>query len=126
MVSQIKSRSLKCFLGFLTLSLSLQSCTRIILNSIATHARELKVFEKEDQKVVYIGTTHLAKPSFFNEVRQQVDSLRNEGFVFIKEGVSIEKGTSEKEVDTLAGAELNSVPTILRLQTFVVLQVLTI
>jgi len=73
----------------------------MILNSRATHARELKVFEKEDQKVVYIGTTHLAKPSFFTEVKQQVDSLRKEGFVFIKEGVSIEEGTSEKEVDTL-------------------------
>lgn len=101
MVFQLNFRSVKCILGFLTLSLTLLSCSRIILNSVATHARELKVFEKDDQKVVYIGTTHLAKPSFFAEVKQQVDSLRKEGFVFIKEGVSIAEGTSEKEVDTL-------------------------
>ena len=88
-------------IGFLILSLILSSCTKMILNSRATHARELKVFEKDDQKVVYIGTTHLAKPSFFTEVKQQVDSLRKEGFVFIKEGVSITEGTSDKEVDTL-------------------------
>lgn len=77
------------------------SCAKSILNSKATHARELKVFEKNDQQIVYIGTTHLAKPSFFVEVREQVDSLRNEGFVFVKEGVSIAEGTSKEEVDTL-------------------------
>ncbi|WP_157111653.1 hypothetical protein [Nonlabens spongiae] len=101
MINGLPFKSKSFLSGFLVLFLMLSACTRMILNSRATHARELKVFEKDDQKVVYIGTTHLAKPSFFKEVRQQVDSLRNEGFVFIKEGVSIKEGTSDKEVDTL-------------------------
>ncbi len=87
--------------SLLVLFFSISACAKLVLNSNATHARDLKVFEKEDQQVVYIGTTHIAKPSFFTEVRQQVDSLRKEGFVFIKEGVSIAEGTTEKEVDTL-------------------------
>lgn len=89
------------YIFIIVIFICFSSCTRIILNSIATHARELKVFEKDDQKVVYIGTTHLAKPSFFQEVKTQVDSLRSEGFIFFKEGVSFKKDTPELVKDTL-------------------------
>lgn len=65
----------------------------MVLNSIGSHARELKVFEKADTTLVFIGMTHLAKPQFFKEVKAQVDSLRAEGYVFMKEGVYFEEST---------------------------------
>jgi hypothetical protein len=77
------------------------SCGKIILTSKGTHARELKIFEKNDKRIVFIGMTHLAKPSFFQEVKEQIDSLRENGYVFIKEGVRYDPDTSDEIKDTL-------------------------
>lgn len=77
------------------------SCNSLILRSKASHARELKVFEKGDTTVVFVGMTHLAKPQFFSEVKTQIDSLRKEGFIFMKEGVRMEEATTAQTKDTL-------------------------
>jgi hypothetical protein len=73
----------------------------MILNAKGSHVREIKVFEKDDQKILYLGMTHLAKPQFFSEVKEQIDSLRAEGYVFFKEGVTYHPNTSPKQKDTL-------------------------
>ncbi len=85
----------------LLLLILFSSCTRALLNYKGTHARELKVFHKDNKQVVYIGMTHIAKPSFFEEVKYQIDSLRSEGYVFFKEGVSYQTDTSPQRKDTL-------------------------
>ncbi len=86
---------------FLLLLLMVASCGKMILNSRGSHARELKTFEKDDRQVVFIGMTHLGKPEFFQEVKEQVDSLRKDGYVFFKEGVGYELNTSDEARDTL-------------------------
>jgi hypothetical protein len=65
----------------------------MLLNAKGSHAREIKVFEKGDTAIVYLGMTHLAKPQFFKEVKAQVDSLRKEGYVIMREGVRFEEST---------------------------------
>lgn len=86
---------------YAVLFFSFVSCNKAILNAKASHARELKVFENKDSTVVFIGMTHLAKPQFFSEVKAQIDSLRKEGFVFMKEGVRFEQATDLQTKDTL-------------------------
>lgn len=86
---------------FLLLLLMVASCGKMFLNSKGSHARELKIFEKNDQQVVFIGMTHLAKPNFFREVKKQVDSLRKDGYVFFKEGVRYKLNTPDEMKDTL-------------------------
>ncbi|GAK95489.1 hypothetical protein JCM19294_2271 [Nonlabens tegetincola] len=86
-----------CLLSFLFFF----SCSKAILNSKATHAREIKVFQKGDREILYLGTTHIAKPSFFQEMKMQIDSLRDEGYVFFKEGVYFEQNTAAGLKDTL-------------------------
>jgi hypothetical protein len=71
------------------------------LDAKGTNAREIKVFEKDDQRVLFMGMTHLAKPSFFKEVKAQIDSLRSEGYVFFKEGIYFENNTTTAQKDTL-------------------------
>jgi hypothetical protein len=88
-------------LAFILLIFTITSCGKMILNSKGTHAREIKVFEKEELRVLFIGMTHLAKPSFFNDVKEQIDSLRSEGYVFFKEGVYFEENTTAAQKDTL-------------------------
>jgi hypothetical protein len=45
------------------------SCAKTILNLKTKNARELKVFEKDERKVVYIGMTHIAKPRYYEQVK---------------------------------------------------------
>jgi predicted MPP superfamily phosphohydrolase len=77
------------------------SCAKTYLNFTTRNARELKVFEKEKQTIVFIAMTHIAKPYYFEQVKAQIDLLRNEGFIFVKEGVYYEKDTEPQQRDTL-------------------------
>jgi len=100
------SRSQRIFncmklLFYTVLILSINSCNKLILASKASHARELKVFQKDEKKIVFVGMTHISKPQFFNEVKYQIDSLRQEGFVFFKEGVRHENNMLPQTRDTL-------------------------
>lgn len=88
-------------IGPLVILLSISGCAQTYLNLTTRNARELKVFEKKDTTVVFVAMTHIAKPTYFEQVRLQIDSLRNEGFIFVKEGVYYEKDTEPQQRDTL-------------------------
>lgn len=95
----LMSNIYRCFL--LAIMISVVGCSKMLLDSKATNARELKIFEKDNQRIVFIGMTHIAKPNFFQQVNRQVDSLRNAGYTFYKEGVYYEDDTSKQKKDTL-------------------------
>lgn len=88
-------------IGPLIILLIITGCAQTYLNLTTKNARELKVFEKENTTVVFVAMTHIAKPPYFQQVRAQIDSLRNEGFTFYYEGVTYAAKTSEKQKDTL-------------------------
>lgn len=53
-------------------------------------------FEKGDRKVYCIRMVHVNKPEFYRNVRQTVDSLRNEGYVIFYEGIQLELENKEE------------------------------
>lgn len=57
---------------------------------------------KNDKTVVFVPMIHIAKPTFYKDVKKKLDSLRAEGFVVFYESVSYDrKKYGSKELDTL-------------------------
>lgn len=54
-----------------------------------------------DKQLVFIPMIHLNKPEFYDEVKQYVDSLRNDGYVFVYESVKPSKDLDSVQEDLI-------------------------
>lgn len=55
------------------------------------------------RRVIYLGMVHIGKPQYYEEIKNYLDSLRGEGYVFLYEGVGIpdSMGLDSAQVDLL-------------------------
>lgn len=53
-------------------------------------------WERNERKLFGIPMLHVNKPEFYENVKQTVDSLRNEGYVVFYEGIDLELETKEE------------------------------
>lgn len=70
------------------------SCTSLFIKLKAKDdiAKNVFVFENEQGKrLVYLAMTHLGKDGYFESVKTRVDSLRNEAYLVLYEGVGPSK-----------------------------------
>lgn len=92
-------------LGTLFLTcLFFSSCYRIILGSVGVldSSASFKKASSADKEIVFIPMHHVGKQSFYEDVKNSIDSLRKEGFVFYYEGVKYSKIRDSLRNDTLA------------------------
>lgn len=52
-----------------------------------------------DKQLIFMPMIHLNKPEFYDEVKHYVDSLRNDGYVFVYESVKLSKGLDSIQED---------------------------
>nr|WP_322624038.1 hypothetical protein [uncultured Flavobacterium sp.] len=52
-----------------------------------------------DKQLIFMPMIHLNKPEFYDEVKHYVDSLRNDGYVFVYESVKMSKGLDSIQED---------------------------
>jgi hypothetical protein len=84
--------------------LSLSSCKGLIYKLLAPKHPELKILynEEKEKTFAFIPMVHIAKPVFFKETKEIVDSFRQKGFVIYYESVNSPKiKTATAEEDTL-------------------------
>jgi hypothetical protein len=76
-------------------------CTSIYLAVVTPKnvEKSLKVFEKDEQTVVFLPMVHLAKLKFFDNVKIVIDSLKKEGFTVFYEQISINKNQPKDSLD---------------------------
>ncbi|WP_299013482.1 hypothetical protein [uncultured Polaribacter sp.] len=61
--------------------------------------KSLKIFEKDDQTVIFLPMVHLAKAKFYDEVKIVIDSLKKEGFTVFYEQISVYKNQQKDTLD---------------------------
>jgi len=68
--------------------------------------KSLKILEKDDQKVIFLGMVHLVKPGFYQQAKIIIDSLRKENYTIFYEGIKYDKKFYKAELDSLELEEL--------------------
>lgn len=102
----MKQNIIKRLLIFIiTILATTASCSSLISKyRLNTEKTTLRLFINNHNKksIVFIPMMHIAKPEFYNDVHQKIDSLRTEGYLFYYESVAIDTITySQKELHTL-------------------------
>lgn len=96
------------------------SCTKLIFSSaLNPQAEEIKLLNTSSKaEIVFIPMTHMASPSFYQDVAGKVDSLNGLGYFFIYEWVttkledSIQKDLLLRKYRKLWGVQPSLVGTI--------------
>lgn len=90
-------------IGFLLLT----SC-RMITTTILSRTDHLEKWHVGEcwsdtlpKRVYILGMQHIARQSFYDDVKARIDSLRQEGYVVYWEGLSIERNMDSMVLDTL-------------------------
>lgn len=87
---------MKKILLVVTIIISLVSCKSSLVNyalkknGIYASEVNLEEISLKDKKIVFFPMHHLGRQEFYDDVRKNIDSLKNEGYVFFYEGVSFE------------------------------------
>lgn len=91
---------MKKIIAFLLIVFCCSSCNRLLLNHIIKEDVELEVLQHHmtGKTLAFVPMTHIAEPTFYEQVKFKVDSLRKDGFVIFYEGVSLSK---DNKLDSL-------------------------
>jgi hypothetical protein len=101
---------MKKILLFVIITISLVSCNRIVLYIITPNnvEKSLKIMRNDDKIVVFLPTVHLAKPSFYQNSKKIVDSLKNENYIVFYEEINVHEKYYNKSLDLENKKELNT------------------
>ena len=79
------------------------SCLSLALNMIGAYEEEAEphVYENGAKTMVYIPMRHIGLPQFYSDVKHNIDSLHNEGYIVFVESVKLKDSLSQAQKDTL-------------------------
>lgn len=98
-------RILQKIIVFVFLSTVCSSCTWLLIgmSTSSSGAKNLKMLVNEELQdtIVFIPMSHVGTKEYYRAVRQTVDSLRSEGFVFYYEMIDADTSKPKDQLDTM-------------------------
>jgi hypothetical protein len=94
---------IKIFLLSVLFTGCLTSCQRLMLNVTGAldDKATFKKIKNTNREILFIPMHHVGKQEFYDDVKRKIDSLRNEGFAFLYEGVKHFRDTDSLKNDTI-------------------------
>jgi hypothetical protein len=108
---------MKKIVALLIISVVLVSCGRTLTGLALKFYKHptMHYYTNGDKQLIFMPMIHLNKPEFYSEVKHHVDSLRNDGYVFVYESVkpskdldSIQEDIIRRKFRRLMGFDLTS------------------
>lgn len=92
---------MKKILALLLIVFAFASCGRTLTGLALKFYKHptLHYYTNGDKQLIFMPMIHLNKPEFYDEVKHYVDSLRNDGYVFVYESVKPSKDLDSVQAD---------------------------